>query len=187
VDQTPSSPDKSALRRRLRAELAGLAPGAVARRSEAVLAALVPEIARGTVLAYAPLPREVQLDPVLVTLATEGRLVLPRVVGEELSLHRVADIAGLRRGSLGIREPGADCPRVEPGDIEVVLVPGLAFGRDGTRLGRGGGYFDRLLPRLRARRVGACFALQLFDTVPTEPHDARVDAVVTEEGCLRVG
>jgi len=187
VDPTPASPDKNALRRRVRADLAALPPGAVARQSEAVLAVLAPEIARGIVLAYAPLPREVQLDPALVTLATEGRLVLPRVAGESLALHRVADLAGLQHGALGTREPSDEHPRVEPGDIDVVLVPGLAFGRDGSRLGRGGGYFDRLLPRLGARRVGVCFAQQLFDTVPTEPHDARVDAIVTEDGCWCVG
>ncbi len=187
MDHTQVRREKSALRGKVRADLAALDPGWVASASRAALVVLGPEIARGTVLAYAPMRDEVQLDPVLVTLATEGRLVLPRVHDEALALHAVRRLDQLRRGPLGIREPGAELPEVAPLDIDVVLVPGLAFGRDGSRLGRGGGYFDRLLPRLRARRVAACFARQLFDTVPVEPHDARVEVVVTEEGRWGVG
>jgi 5-formyltetrahydrofolate cyclo-ligase len=77
--------------------------------------------------------------------------------------------------------------RVEPGDVDpalldVVVVPGLAFTSDGRRLGQGGGHCDRFLPRLRptCRTVGAAFAEQLLDDLPTEPHDVRLDLVVTD-------
>lgn len=187
MDHTQVRREKRALRGQVRADLDALDPGWVASASRAALALLAPDIAHGTVLAYAPLRNEVQLDPVLVTLATEGRLVLPRVRAEVLVLHEVRQLDLLRRGPLGICEPAPELPEVPPAAIDVVLVPGLAFGRDGTRLGRGGGYFDRLLPTMRARRVGVCFARQLFDTVPSEPHDATVEAIVTEEGRWAVG
>lgn len=187
MDDTQTSQEKRALRSQVRADLAALDPAWVRSASRAVLAFLASEIAHGTVLAYAPMRDEVQLDPVLATLATEGRLVLPRVRAGGLVLHEVRQLEGLGRGPLGIREPGAELPEVAPVDIDVVLVPGLAFGRDGTRLGRGSGYFDRLLPGLRARRVGTCFARQLFPTVPTEPHDARVAVIVTEGERWEVG
>ena len=81
---------------------------------------------------------------------------------------------------------GADL-RVEPGDVDprlldVVVVPGLAFTPDGRRLGQGGGHYDRFLPRLRpgCRTVGAGFAEQLVADLPTEPHDVRLDLVVTD-------
>ena len=63
-----------------------------------------------------------------------------------------------------------------------MLVPGLAFARDGARLGRGGGFYDRLLagPQLRARRVGVCFEVQIVEAMPLEEHDQRVDEVLTE-------
>jgi 5-formyltetrahydrofolate cyclo-ligase len=85
--------------------------------------------------------------------------------------------------------PAVDGPdlRVEPGDVDpavldVVVVPGLAFTPDGRRLGQGGGHYDRFLPRLRAGclTVGAGFAEQLVDDLPTEPHDVRLDLVVTD-------
>jgi 5-formyltetrahydrofolate cyclo-ligase len=85
--------------------------------------------------------------------------------------------------------PAVDGPdlRVEPGDLDpalldVVVVPGLAFTPDGRRLGQGGGHYDRFLPRLRAgcRTVGAAFAEQLLPDLPTEPHDVRLDLVVTD-------
>jgi 5-formyltetrahydrofolate cyclo-ligase len=85
--------------------------------------------------------------------------------------------------------PAVDGPelRVVPGDLDptlldVVVVPGLAFTRDGRRLGQGGGHYDRFLPRLRpdCRTVGAAFAEQLLDDLPTEPHDVRLHLVVTD-------
>lgn len=71
---------------------------------------------------------------------------------------------------------------VDPADLDVVVVPGLAFTADGRRLGQGGGHYDRLLPRLRpdCLTVGACFAEQLVADLPTEPHDHRVDHVATD-------
>ena len=85
--------------------------------------------------------------------------------------------------------PEVDGPdlRVQPGDVDpasldVVVVPGLAFTADGRRLGQGGGHYDRFLPRLRpeCRTVGAAFAEQVVDDLPTEPHDVRLDLVVTD-------
>jgi 5-formyltetrahydrofolate cyclo-ligase len=85
--------------------------------------------------------------------------------------------------------PAVDGPdlRVAPGDLDpslldVVVVPGLAFTADGRRLGQGGGHYDRFLTRLRADclTVGAAYAEQLVDDLPTEPHDVRVDLVVTD-------
>jgi len=92
-------------------------------------------------------------------------------------------------GVVGLR-PEVDGPdlRVEPGDLDadqldVVVVPGLAFTADGRRLGQGGGHYDRFLARLRADclTIGACFAEQLVADLPTEPHDVRVHAVVTDD------
>jgi len=87
-----------------------------------------------------------------------------------------------------IREPVDPGARVvPPAEIEVILVPGLAFTREGQRLGRGGGNYDRYLALLPAStlKMGVCFALQIVETLPAEPHDQPVDAVATEDGILR--
>lgn len=70
---------------------------------------------------------------------------------------------------------------VDPGDLDVVVVPGVAFTVDGHRLGQGGGHYDRFLLRLRpdCLTIGVCYAEQLVDAVPLEPHDVAVDVVVT--------
>jgi 5-formyltetrahydrofolate cyclo-ligase len=85
--------------------------------------------------------------------------------------------------------PEVDGPdlRLRPGDadpatLDVAVVPGLGFALDGRRLGQGGGHFDRFLPRLRPAclTIGVCFAEQLLEDLPTERHDVRVHAVVTD-------
>jgi 5-formyltetrahydrofolate cyclo-ligase len=86
-----------------------------------------------------------------------------------------------------IREHGNPAARVvPPEEIDVILVPGLAFTRLGQRLGRGGGYYDRYLASLPAKtlKIGVCFGFQIVDALPTESHDQAVAAVVTEAGFL---
>jgi len=87
----------------------------------------------------------------------------------------------LRPGRMGILEP-APAQWAEPAAVGAVLVPGVAFDRSGGRLGRGGGYYDRLLRGLRAVKVGVAFEAQLVGVVPAGPTDQRVDWVVTEQG-----
>jgi len=81
----------------------------------------------------------------------------------------------------------SDARVVPPAEIEVILVPGLAFTARGQRLGRGGGYYDRYLEKLTTKtlRIGVCFALQIVKALATEPHDQLVNTVVTEDGFLK--
>ncbi len=77
--------------------------------------------------------------------------------------------------------------RLDPAQLDVVVVPGLAFTPDGRRLGQGGGHYDRFLPRLRPDciTIGACFAEQVVGVLPIEPHDRRVDHVATDQPMTR--
>lgn len=111
-------------------------------------------------------------------------IVLPRVVGRDhLELHRW-DGEPLHPGAFGIGEPAADTPTVAPEDVDLFLVPGLAFDDMGGRLGLGKGYYDRLLARSTGFRVGLCWEWQLLPEVPMEPHDQRVQAICTERRLL---
>lgn len=85
----------------------------------------------------------------------------------------------------GVPEP-VDGRAIDPGEIGVIVVPGLAFDREGGRLGRGGGYYDRFLAQLHpgAFRVGFCLGAQVIERVPVDKHDARVHAVVSERGAI---
>jgi 5-formyltetrahydrofolate cyclo-ligase len=124
-------------------------------------------------------------------LAGAKTVALPRV---NLAT-RMLDICAITRlehdaapGYRGIPEPGAHCELLGVASIDWVLVPGVAFDRTGHRIGYGGGYYDRLLPLLRAdaHRVAGAFELQLVDHVPAASHDVAVDAVVTETRSISI-
>jgi len=124
-------------------------------------------------------------EPAVAGLCGGGKLCgYPRVEGDELGFYEIVDVGDLVAGAFGVREPGAGARRIEVAALEVLLVPGLAFDETGMRLGRGGGFYDRLLalPDLRARLVGVCFEVQVLPELPVEAHDRAVDAVVTENG-----
>ncbi len=147
----------------------------------------VPEVAAArAILLYASLPDEVATDAIAREALRRGLVVTyPRCLPAtyELALHHLRDLGELREaGSYGIREPDPACPLLDTADIDVALVPGLAFDRHGARLGRGAGYYDRLfaLPTFRAFRCGLFFSSQEARHLPTDPWDAKLDAVVTE-------
>ena len=137
-----------------------------------------------TVCCYVSLPDEVETWRLIELMLEHGkRVVVPRVSGTRLQLAEVRDPArDLAPGAFGVWEPrGSSRRTVALTDLDVVLVPGLAFDRAGNRLGRGRGYFDRLLARLPRSipTIGLCFRFQLLDHLPTGPHDRPVHAVVT--------
>ena len=129
---------------------------------------------------FAPQPSEPDIDALWDGM--DGRIFsYPRADEQMLQFFRVAHRDGLVSGRWKVREPAADWKQwVAPAEFDLVLVPGIAFTRDGARLGRGGGFYDRFLahPELRARKWGVCFARQLMESLPTELHDQRVDKVV---------
>ncbi|MBO7120206.1 MAG: 5-formyltetrahydrofolate cyclo-ligase [Bacteroidaceae bacterium] len=135
----------------------------------------------GTLLLYYPLADEVDVRRLICEAFQKRKnVLLPVVKGEELELHHYEGETSLREGPYGIMEPTGPLFLPESyGDIELALIPGMAFDRPGHRLGRGKGYYDRLLPKLTLTRLtGICFPFQLLDEVPSEPHDIAVAEVI---------
>jgi 5-formyltetrahydrofolate cyclo-ligase len=93
----------------------------------------------------------------------------------------------LTAGPFGIAEPRSSCPVAEPGEIDLIVVPGVAFDAKGFRLGYGEGYYDRFLPLTNGVSVGIAYNFQLVNTVFPEEHDWPVDFVVTEESTIETG
>ena len=157
-----------------------------AQRSERLWTTLIgvldeSSLASAKVLAFVGVGGEPDTRGLLRMLLQRGAVILlPRVVGEEMVAVRYDPQASMQRGAYGI--PSPDGPSFDATMIDVVIVPGLAFTRDGRRLGQGGGYYDRYLPLLRddCRTIGVCFGEQLVDDVPSEDHDRRVERVVTD-------
>lgn len=131
------------------------------------------------ILLYYALADEVDTSVLLdEALRMHKQVLLPVVVGDDLVLRRYESRDSLKEGAFGILEPqGATF--TEYNKIDLAIVPGMAFDADGHRLGRGKGYYDRLLPRLSSCRVGICFPFQLLPNVPSEAHDVLMDCVVT--------
>lgn len=140
-----------------------------------------------TVLGYMHFGAEFVSEPWLRQALHDGKaLLLPRVnaAARELELYRVTDLATqLAPGAYGIREPVPErCVAAVPEDADFILLPGVAFGRNGARLGYGGGYYDKLLARLphRPALVAAAFAMQLAEDIPMQVTDRKIDWLVTE-------
>ncbi|MGE5549220.1 MAG: 5-formyltetrahydrofolate cyclo-ligase [Bacteroidota bacterium] len=185
--------NKEAWREELKCRRAALPPAVrreAARRIAACVCALPETAAARTIALYAGLPDEVATARLALLLHLSGKeLALPVVERGNKYLHfrRLCHWHELRPGPFGLRQPSAACPLVEPGEMELAIVPGLGFDRLGYRLGYGGGYYDRYLPLLRpaCAKVGLAFACQVVDELPHASHDARVDAVVTEAEVIR--
>ena len=183
---------KKALRTRIKAWRSGLGADAMVRAADAVaghgLGFLRLAQRRVVVSGFSPLPEEFRAWPLLRRLHGEGHaLALPVMQGKGLALVFRAWAPGdaMDKAVWGIAEPKPDKPALEP---DVVLVPLLAFDAAGRRLGYGGGYYDRTLRGLRARKrivaVGIAYDEQQVDAVPHLDYDERLDWVLRPSGPL---
>ena len=133
-----------------------------------------------TILAYYSLPDEVDTRQLLDDLVSEGKTVLlPKVIDDEnMEIRRYTGRQDLEEGSLHLMEPIGE-PFTDYEDIDIVVLPGLAFDAEGHRLGRGRGYYDRFLHRKNHPFcVGICFDFQKVAEVPVDEYDIPVDEVI---------
>lgn len=110
------------------------------------------------------------------------RAVLFAIEHDQLIPKQIRSSADLTRSSIGALEPAPNCPSLEIAALDIIIVPGLAFNQHtGDRLGRGGGYYDRLLahPACQAHRIALVQEFQLISEIPSEPHDQRVHEILT--------
>lgn len=179
---------KAALRRELRARLRQLSSETMAdgsaRMREALARLPLWVHARG-VLCYHPLPGEPDLVLLLAASAAESEkrlFALPRFLPDEgvYAPFRVRRFPqDLVRGRFGVMEPGPDCPKLDANQLDLALVPGIGFSLSGGRLGRGEGYYDRLLAGFAGFKCGLAFDCQVLRDLPAEPHDIRLNGILT--------
>ncbi len=135
------------------------------------------------VLVYASLPDEISTADFIARWHKEKQLFLPRVNGDDLEILPYTPTS-TDKGVFGIEEPtGSDCRPIE--EIDLVVVPGVAFDRQGNRLGRGRGYYDRLLCEAHCNLIGVAYSLQIADELPAESHDIKIPIVITEKEIIR--
>ncbi len=177
---------KPELRSQLRESWRWLLPNVREQGSEAIRERLRHEPGWNrarSVLLFAPRRDEPDIWPMVREALDAGKVVaLP-------AMDPLTGVYGARRlrdpgrdlvtGPYGIREPGGECPNVPLPELDLILVPGLAFTSEGGRLGRGGGFYDRLLAATGAIRVGIALDEQIVPAVPLESHDQMLDYVLT--------
>ena len=185
VIMTPAE-HKAELRRRIRAELSALTPEVRTRASAELCERLRTQPiwrAAQSILCFVPTRDEPDIWPLIAGALAEGRrVILPRY-SPTTDTYVAAIIRetprDLQPGRFGILEPTLDCPIYNLKQLDLALVPGLGFALNGVRLGRGQGYYDRLLAGVPGCKCGVAFDCQVTVEIPAEAHDVRVDCLLT--------
>lgn len=185
-DAPPILQLKEALRREIKKALLNDAPDFLSSESLRLCQNIATQPVwknAGTILFYAPIRHEVDIWPLVSVSLQEGRRAcLPRYLPQK-DVYEAALITNMDKdlatGRYGIREPAPHCRALPLNRLDFILVPGVAFDPSGCRLGRGRGYYDRLLSATRGIRCGVAFEQQIRSKIPVEPHDIHVDYVAT--------
>lgn len=130
-----------------------------------------------TVLLYHSLPDEVYTHQLIEDCCRSKTVLLPTVVGDDLELHVYTPQCGTSVGLYSIVESNGPL-FTQYSQIDLAVIPGMAFDTMRNRLGRGKGYYDRLLPHLTCPKIGICFPFQLVESIPGESHDIKMDEVI---------
>jgi 5-formyltetrahydrofolate cyclo-ligase len=177
---------KAALRKQIRDALQKISPAARHTLSAQIRDRLKEQAVwknAGAVLFFAPLPGELDLWPLLEEALAAGKIAaLPRYHSADKNyvVCRVQNVrSDIVTGQFGIREPAAQCPEIPLSRLDLILVPGVAFDWHGHRLGRGKGFYDRLLAGTRGVKCGIAFDRQMVNEVPAGPSDVRMNFILT--------
>lgn len=170
---------KKELRRSVRERVAAMTQEEKTACSESLCRSIKSHLAvcgARAVALFSPLPDEPQIWPLVEDLAKSMLVALPRVEGDVMRFYCAGE---MKQGAFGIMEPqGAIC--IEPGGIDAIVVPGVAFTLSGKRMGRGKGFYDKYMshPAFRALKIGVCYPPQIVDDLPCEKHDVVMDYVL---------
>jgi 5-formyltetrahydrofolate cyclo-ligase len=182
----PLDSAKAGLRQQVRARLSALTPPQREAASLQICSRLRQQAiwqTANSVLFFSPLPDEPDIWPLLEAAHALGKTVaLPRFAADTKA-YTAACLLDLRSdfpiGRFGIREPAATCAEIPLNRLDLVLVPGVAFQPDGCRLGRGRGFYDRLLAAVRGTKCGVAFDEQMVEAIPVGPLDVRLNCIIT--------
>jgi len=175
---------KATLREQIRNALQNMSPAVRMAESIELCDRLEPQLQGArTILFFAPLPDEPDVWPLLEKLLPTKKICALPAFDDSAQVYSARRVTNLETdiftGKFGVNEPLAGCPEIPLNRFDLVLVPGIAFASDGNRLGRGQGFYDRILSAASGIKCGVAFDFQLFETIPAAAHDIRVDFIVT--------
>jgi 5-formyltetrahydrofolate cyclo-ligase len=176
---------KSELRQQIRARLAKISLAVRLAESVDLCRRLEPQLQSAhTILFYAPLPDELDVWLLLEKLLALKICALPAFeeTAKAYTARRVTNLeTDILTGKFGVSGPLATCEKIPLNRFDLVLVPGVAFDFHGNRLGRGRGFYDRILAEASGIKCGVAYDFQLVEEIPVEPHDAKVDFIFTPD------
>ena len=180
--------EKKIIRKRIQKERDGLSEEARSAKSQSIAKNLVglPEYSNAkTIFIFYPFKSEVDTRIIINDALIKGKnVVLPKIINNEMKTFYVSDLdKDLKKGYFGILEPEeAKCKQAKLENIDLVIVPGICFDLNFNRIGYGGGFYDKILPKLKenAKKIALSFDLQIINKVPFCSHDKKVDAIITE-------
>lgn len=180
---------KNLLRQSHRERRSGLTPNLLTQKSAAIrarLEALDEFQSAEKILVYLSKEDEVDTHLLVKDALEQGRMVFaPRVQNDELVIYPLKSWENLEPGTFGILEPALHPDPTHPAEMDLILVPGLAFDKKGHRLGYGKGFYDRLLKATKGLKVGLAFEEQIEEELPAEEHDVPLDLIVTDSSLIR--
>ncbi|HLC51885.1 MAG TPA: 5-formyltetrahydrofolate cyclo-ligase [Candidatus Nanoarchaeia archaeon] len=183
------SAEKNVIRRNLSLRRDGMLSNQVIDLSQQVSRKLVENQLFGqasVIFFYAAINNEVNLSYAVEKALQAGkRVVFPRVVNDCLRLYSVFNSKNdLEPGYAKILEPKTSLPEIQLSELDLILVPGIAFDKNGNRVGYGKGHFDRFLEHLTKTKIGIAYDFQVVDFIPAESHDIIMDYILTERGMI---
>ena len=184
--------DKEILRKEIKAKIAKLSSREVSKDNKAINSHICVSrlfLEGKVIMGYLAQSKEVNIDASLQQAINSGKIVcVPHILEEagQMEIVRLNALKNLGKDRFGIREPQAPYEVIDPAEVDLVLVPAVAYTAQGNRIGRGGGYYDRFLPHCaKAVPMGVAFEAQVVDEMPVNAHDQNIRYLVTETG-LRV-
>ena len=134
-----------------------------------------------TIMFFVSFNNEVDTHEIIREALKNKNVIVPKVIGHDIESSVIIDFDNLMPSKLGILEP-IELMKIAYKNIDLILVPGIAFDREGHRIGYGFGYYDKFLKKVpKSVKIGLCFDFQVVDKVPREEHDVPVDLIVTEK------
>ena len=138
------------------------------------------------ILFYMPIHNEVDLTALCELYKKQKSFILPKVQGKTLDLYFIENVDELETGAFGILEPKKHFSHVQCCDVDLVLVPGIVFSRNGHRIGYGKGFYDRILTELPCPKIGIAYDFQMVENISGEMHDVPMDIIVTEKEAIKI-
>lgn len=174
--------DKQTLRKAIREQKRAMSPAQIAEKSEKLTALFLASEAyrqAKTLYAYLPYNQEVRTEEIVLRSIADGKTVaVPKVYGDTMRFIRIQSLDRIEKGYCGIPEPIDDAP-VADDPTALVLMPGLAFDKEGHRMGYGGGFYDKFLAAEPGHpTIALCYDFQVLPALPTEEYDIPVDTVI---------